>query len=157
MSTKKSAKKSSKQQELEQRIEELTNDVKRVQADFANYKRRAEEEKQSSIDYGAQQMIAALLPTIDNIKRALSHVPEEIAENPWAKGVSKVAEQLSKDLEKIGVTEIGAVGEEFDPEHHEAVSVEGEGAQEIVGEVLQTGYMYKTVIIRHAMVKVKAQ
>lgn len=143
-----------KDSKLQETIDELTAALQRTQADFANYKRRSEQERAQSIEFGVKQTVMALLPTIDNIQRALTHVPKELRENEWAQGVAKVAQQLAKDLEKIGITIVGVEEEEFNPEFHEAVSVEGEGDIEVVSEVLQTGYALNGVVIRHAMVKV---
>lgn len=142
-------------EKLESKVEELTNDLQRLQADFTNYKRRTEEEKSALAEYGKRDAIKALLPAIDNIDRALSHTPEEIAGNEWVEGVGKVKDLLMKDLAALGVKRINAEGEPFDPEYHEAVQMEdGEGDHEIVVEELQAGYTYNDTVLRHAMVKV---
>ena len=158
-SNKQKAKKAPKQQakvnELEQKVEELTADLLRSQADYINFKRRAEEERGASIEFGAKQTIIALLPTLDNINRALLHVPGDLENNDWAKGVKQIAQQLYKELERLGVVTIGEPGEVFNPELHEAVAVEGEGNNEEVAEVLQSGFKLNDSIIRPAMVKVQ--
>lgn len=151
--TDKAAKKVS---ELEAKVDELTADLKRVQADFVNFKRRAEEDKQRAIRFGRESAVMALLGAIDNVERALGHLPEHLAKDDWAVGVKSVAKQLEDALRGIGVEKIPAAGTEFDPELHEAIQMEdsGKGKKEIVVEELQPGYMMDGEVIRHAMVKV---
>lgn len=141
--------------QLEQEIGELTVDLQRIQADFVNFKRRSEEDVTRSRMNGKNQMMTALLPVIDNLERALSHQPKELAKNEWAQGLSKVALQLTKSLGEIGVYRIVTEGQEFNPEFMEAVSVEGEGDKEIVSEELQAGYIMNEEVIRPSMVKVE--
>ncbi|MDX1765430.1 MAG: nucleotide exchange factor GrpE [Candidatus Saccharimonadales bacterium] len=136
-------------------IAELTDDLKRVSADFANYKRRTEEERVTLARFTKQQLIADLLPVLDNVERALSHVPKELAKNEWAQGVAKVASQLTDKLNSIGVKKIPSIGEEFDPHLHEAIAVEGQGKKEIISDEIQTGYLLNDEVIRHSIVKVK--
>ena len=136
-------------------FEELTNDLKRVQADFINYQRRTEEEKAQIMEIAKQTVIAELLPILDDINRALSHVPKELKDNPWAQGVAQVAKQTESTLQTFGVEPIKAKGEEFNPEVHEAVSFdEGDGEHEVVLEELRKGYKLGDKIIRPSMVKV---
>lgn len=136
-------------------IEELTEDLMRIQADFVNYKRRAEEEKISAATAGKQAIMSELLPVIDNIERALTNAPEDLAEHDFVKGVRAVSKQLADALKKSGVEKMNTVGLEFDPESMNAVAVEdGEGDKEVVTEELQSGYMMNGYILRHAMVKV---
>jgi len=147
--------KSKRQQELEQQLGEITEDLQRVQADFVNYKRRADEDQQRAVSIGREGTVAALLPTIDNIERALTHAPEDLQEHKYIIGLQTVAKQLEKDLKDMGVEPIKTVGEEFNPELMEAVSMEdGEGDKEVVVEELQGGYTLNGNVIRHAMVKV---
>lgn len=149
------ASKSKKQLELEQKLGEVTEDLQRVHADFVNYKRRAEEDQMKAVSIGREGTIAALLPTIDNIERALAHAPEDLAEHEFIKGLQTVAKQLEKDLKDMGVEQIKTIGEEFNPEFMEAVTMEdGDGENEVVIEELQSGYTLNGVVIRHAMVKV---
>ena len=148
--------KASKKASSKARVDELTTDLQRLQADFANYKRRSEEERVSLANFVKQQVIVELLPVLDNLERAIAHAPKELKKNEWAMGVEKVAQQLLHQLEQMGVKKIATVGEEFDPHLHEAVSVEdGDGTKEIISQELQAGYMPNDEVIRHAMVKVK--
>ncbi len=142
--------------EHEQIVGELTQDLQRIQADFTNYKRRTEEDALRSVQIGKESVLRELLPTFDNITRALSNVPEELAENEYVKGVQSIAKQLDGVLAGIGLVPIDALGNEFDAELMEAVAMEdGEGDKEIVDEVLQPGYMFGDQVVRHAIVKVK--
>jgi molecular chaperone GrpE len=103
-------------------------------------------------------VVRDLLPVIDNFERALKHVPKELADNDYVKGVQGVVKQFEKTLAEIGVERIKTVGEPFDPRFHEAISMEeGEGAEEVVSEELQSGYKIGGDVIRHAMVRVKMQ
>lgn len=135
-------------------VNELTADLQRLQAEFINYKNKVESEKALLGQFAKSQTIKDLLPVIDDLERALAHQPEELSNNKWVEGVSKVYDRLQKQLEKLGVTQIEALNQPFDPHFHEAVQVEGEGDQQVVSEVLQNGYKLHDQIIRHAVVKV---
>ena len=150
-------KQSKREAELEQQVGELTADLQRVQADFINYRSRMEEERARTIAGAKASTILKLLPVIDNIERALDHAPDELAENPWVKGVSSLGKSLEKSLMDLGVKRISALGQPFDPNYHEAISAEGEGPHEIVGEELRAGYTLDGQVIRHSLVKVRHQ
>jgi len=99
-----------------------------------------------------------LLPVIDNFERSLKHVPEDLTDNDYVKGVNGVVRQFEKTLSDMGVERIKTVGEEFDPNLHEAVSMEeGEGSREVVSEELQSGYKIGEDVIRHATVRVSVK
>lgn len=148
---------SKKEVELEQQVGELTADLQRIQADFINYRTRMEEDKLRTIQGSKAATIMKLLPVIDNIERAVSHVPAELADNQWARGVSSLSKNLQKALTDLGVTRIATAGQAFDPNLHEALSAEGEGAHEVVAEELQAGYMLDGQVLRHSLVKVQNQ
>ena len=144
-----------KKKQLSQQIEELTEALQRERADVINIRRRQEEQISSLKDVVKVQVVSDLLPVIDNFERALKHVPKELEENDYIKGVGAVVKHFEKTLNDMGVTRIKTVGESFNPELHEAVGVEQDnGDQEIVAEELQSGYQMKDIIIRHAMVRV---
>lgn len=140
--------------EANEQINNLTNDLQRIQAEFINYKNRVENEKATLSQFSKAQTIKELLPVIDDLERALSHLPDELADNKWAQGTQKVHERLLSQLKKMGVQQIEALNQPFDPNLHEAVQVEGEGDQQLVAEVLQSGYQLGDHIIRHSIVKV---
>lgn len=149
--------KSKKQEELEQHIGELTLDLQRTRADFENYRKRMELEKVQARESGQSSAILKLLPTMDNIERAIGHMPEELRDNTWAQSVTGLTKQLDKSLESLNLKRIDAtVGVKFDPELHEAVQFDedSEGEHEVIAEELQTGYLLNGRPIRHAMVKV---
>lgn len=137
-------------------IEELTADLQRVQAEFQNYKRRESENRADLMVLAKQEIVAQLLPMLDNIDRALSHRPEELKGNAWADGVAQVAKQVTETLKRLGVERITSVGQPFDHNLHEAIGYdEGEGDREVVSEELQPGYRMGDRVVRPAMVKVK--
>ena len=151
------AKKPSKLVELEAQINELTLALQRERADAVNLRRRHEEDLSSLRTRIKANVIHDLLPVIDNFERALKHVPDELEDNDYIKGVQGVVNQFEATLVAIGVERIKTVGEAFDPHYHEAVSMdEGEGGQEIVSEELQAGYHIGEDVIRHAMVRVRS-
>ena len=148
------------QDELVQHVAELTGDLQRTRADFENYRKRVEAEKQSARATGESMAILRLLPVIDNIERAVAHVPDDLADNKWAQGVASLTKQLDKSLDSLNLKRIVAVpGTVFDPELHEAIQFDedAEGAQEVIAEELQAGYLLNGQPIRHAMVKVTRQ
>jgi molecular chaperone GrpE len=143
------------QDELRNQIDELTADLQRVHADFVNYRRRNDDERAELLDVAKASAVTQLLPLIDNIERALGHMPAELADNQWAKGVAQLAKQCEATLKSLKVEKIKALGQPFDPNLHQAVSYEEDGeGDEIVAEVLQDGYQLGDQVIRHAMVKV---
>lgn len=142
--------------ELEQQIGELTEALQRERADATNIRRRYEEQMTSLKTVVKTNVVRDLLPIIDNFDRALKHVPKELENSDYVKGVQAVVKQFEATLKQIGVEKIKTVGEIFDPKYHEAVSMEeGQGTKEIVSEELQPGYQLGEDIIRHAIVKVK--
>jgi len=143
---------------LDESVLELTADLQRVQADFINYRRRAEEDRVRALYTGKEQAVMALLPVLDNIERAIAHEPADIKDHAWVKGIAGVAQQLESQLESIGLRKIGVVGEPFDPNLHDAVGMDdAEGETEVIAVVHQTGYKFGDTIIRPAMVQVTKQ
>lgn len=145
--------------EQQQQIGELTADLQRIQADFVNYRRRMQEEREQVMDAAKAATVLKLLPVIDNIERAVGHVPAELADNPWAKGVVSLAKNLDKSLLDLGVTRIVATpGTPFNPNLHEAISMDdSEGDVEVIAEELRAGYQLGDAVIRHSMVRVTKQ
>jgi molecular chaperone GrpE len=143
---------------LQQQIEELTVAVQRERADAINMRRRHDEQVANLKNTVRANVVRDLLPVIDNFERALKHVPADLADNDYIKGVQGVVKQFETTLSTLGVQRIKTVGEAFDPRWHEAVTMEdGDGTEEVVSEELQAGYHLGDEVIRHAMVKVKMQ
>ena len=140
----------------DEKIEELTDRVKRQMAEFENFRKRTDKEKSAMYEMGAKDIIERILPVIDNFERGLATVPEDAKGTPLAEGMEKIYKQFRKTLEEAGVKAIEAVGQEFDPNFHNAVMhVDDESLGEnIVAEELQKGYMYRDSVVRHSMVKV---
>lgn len=148
--------KKKKDNKLEQQIEELTDRLKRNMAEFDNFRKRTEKEKSSMYVIGAKDIIEKILPVLDNFERGLAAVPEDEKGSSFAEGIEKIYKQFVKTLEDAGVETIEAVGQQFDPNLHNAVMhVEDEkyGENEIAME-LQKGYKYRGSVVRHSMVQV---
>ena len=146
-------KKSSK---LEEKIAELEDARMRQLAEFENFRKRSEKEKSQMFEVGAKSVVEKILPVIDNFERGLASMPEEEKGKPFADGIELVYKQMLVALDEIGVKPIEAVGQEFDPNFHNAVmTVESEDMESgTVAEELQKGYMYQDSVVRHSMVKV---
>lgn len=155
---KRAAKKQKKEQANadKERIAELEDKVKRQLAEFENFRNRTEKEKQAMFETGAKSVLEKILPVIDNFERGFSTVEEADKEDAFVQGMQKVYKQMMDELEKIGVKPIEAVGQEFDPNLHNAVmQVESEEFESgIVAQELMKGYMYRDSVVRHSMVGV---
>jgi len=140
----------------QQQIDELTAALQRERADVINIRRRHDEQLASLRTSAKASVVRDLLPVIDNFERALKHVPADLADNEYIKGIQSIVKQFEKILEQLGVQKIKTVGEQFDPHLHEAVSMEeGEGDREVVGEELQSGYLLGDEVLRQSMVRVR--
>ena len=148
--------KKEKTDKTDEKIEELTDRLTRQMAEFDNFRKRTEREKSQMYEIGAKDIIEKILPVIDNFERGLAAVPEESKEDPFVEGMEKIYKQIMTTLEGVGVKPIEAVGQEFNPDFHNAVMhVEDEEAGEnIITEEFQKGYMYHDSVVRHSMVKV---
>ena len=145
-------------EELSQQIAELTDALQRERADAINIRRRHDEQLANLRTSTKAHVVSDLLPILDNFERALKHVPEHLANEDYIKGVQGIVKQFEKTLADIGVERIATVGEPFDPNLHEAISMEeGDGETEVVSEELQSGYKIGDDVIRHAMVRVRPQ
>ena len=145
-----------KKDKKDEKIEDLTDRLKRQMAEFDNFRKRTEKEKASMYEIGAKSVIEKILPVIDNFERGLAAVPEEQKEDSFVVGMDKIYKQILATLDEIGVKPIEAVGQEFDPNFHNAVMhVEDETLGEnTVAEEFQKGYIYRETVVRHSMVKV---
>lgn len=129
-------------------LAERTADLQRLQAEYANYRRRVERDRKAVIDSAKASVVTELLAVIDDLERARAH--GDLETGP----LKAVAEKLAGLLTKQGVTEFGAEGESFDPTLHEAVQHEGEGRDPVLGTVLRKGYRIGERVLRHALVTV---
>ena len=140
----------------DEKIEELTDRVTRQMAEFDNFRKRTEKEKSAMYEIGAKSVIEKLLPIVDNFERGFSTVAEEDKEDSFVKGMEMVYKQILTMFETIGVKPIEAVGQEFNPDLHNAVMhVDDETVGEnIIVEEFQKGYTYHDAVVRYSMVKV---
>lgn len=145
-----------KQDALNEKIAELEDKVKRQMAEFDNFRKRTDKEKNAMFETGAKSVIEKILPVVDNFERGLASVPEEEKGTPFAEGMEMIYKQLIGELEKMDVRPIPAVGKEFDPNLHNAVmQVESDEYESgVIAQELQKGYTYRDSVVRHSMVGV---
>ena len=147
-------KKDKKEEALKARIDELEDRVKRQMAEFENFRKRTDKEKAAMFETGAKSVIEKILPVVDNFERGLAAVPEDEKGSAFVEGMNKVYKQLLTELDNMGVKPIEAVGQEFDPNFHNAVMhIEDENfGENIVAEEFQKGYTYHDTVVRHSKV-----
>ncbi|NLK21540.1 MAG: nucleotide exchange factor GrpE [Epulopiscium sp.] len=142
--------------EKDKLLDELKDRLQRTMAEFDNFRKRTIKEKAVLYEDGVRSTIEQILPVIDNFERALNTSKEENEKNPFFEGMTMIYRQFKDILSSMGVEDIQAVGEQFNPNLHNAVThVEDEnfGESEIIEE-FQKGYIYKDKVIRYSMVKV---
>ena len=139
-------------------IEELNNKYLRLYAEFDNYRRRVNRDKEEQAKYGNESLVYELLPIIDSLELALKHASEEL-QTGLVQGVEMTLKELQRTLEKFGVSKIEAAGKEFDPSiHHAMTQVEREDLEEkMVAEELRTGYLYRDKVLRPSLVAVSVK
>ncbi len=149
-------KKKEKKDPKDAQIEELTDRLKRNMAEFDNFRKRTEKEKSAMFEIGAKDIIERILPVIDNFERGLNSMPEDAKGTSFAEGMEMIYKQLLKNLEEAGVKPIEAVGQQFDPNFHNAVMhvEDEEQGENVVVQELQKGYLYRDSVVRHSMVQV---
>jgi molecular chaperone GrpE len=141
--------------EAEAQAAEYKDQWLRAAADYKNFKRRVEIERAELIRSASSALLLKLLPVMDDFERAIANIPPEIAETPWWGGTQLIAQKLRTILESEGVKPIEAVGQDFDPNLHEAVLYEeAEGQEGKVIAELQKGYKLGDRVLRPSMVKV---
>lgn len=153
---KKNGKEDKKEEAYKEKIDELEDRVKRQMAEFENFRKRTEKEKNAMFDVGAKSVIEKILPVVDNFERGLATVPEDEKAGAFADGMNMIYKQLIGELDKLGVKPIEAVGKEFDPNLHNAVmQITSEELESgYVAQELLKGYTYHDMVIRHSMVAV---
>ena len=151
--------KKNKKDKKDEKIEELTDRLTRQMAEFDNFRKRSEKEKSQMFDMGARSIIEKVLPVVDNFERGLAAVPEDQKDDAFVTGMDKVYKQLMTEFDSIGVKPIEALGQEFNPDLHNAVmQVESDEYEPgVVAQELQKGYMYKDTVVRHSMVAVVSE
>lgn len=144
------------ERDYEKEIADLTDKRLRLMAEYENYKKRTQKEKESTYEFAVSNTISNILPILDMLELSLKQETEDI--NAFKTGVELVVKQFSDTLGKMNISKIEALNTQFDPELHNAVMMEEEGDAEsgIVLEELQKGYKINDRVIRHSMVKVKA-
>ncbi len=132
---------------------ELKEALARAMADLQNYKRRSEEEKVGFLKFAYSKLLSSLLPVFDNLGRSVSHLPDELKENEWAKGVIHINSDLLKTLESLGIKKMETIGQKLDPNKHEALMA-GPGEKDTIVEEFEPGYTMGEEVIKAAKVKV---
>lgn len=128
------------------KIAELINDLQRTRADFENFRRQNDIQREQDRNYAKLDTVKKILPLIDDFERAIQAQP---------KALSPLSKNFEKTLKSIGLQKIdSAIGTEFNPDLHEAISVDGDGDKEIIAETLRAGYYYGGEVLRTAMVRV---
>ena len=137
--------------EEREKAENYLANWQRAQADFENYKRRSDQERQESARFANSQLMLGLLPALDDLERALESVTPQPASSGWVEGIRLIARKLQAGMETQGVSQIKALGQAFDPNFHEAAG-HGQGEEGIVVQELQKGYMLHDRVLRPSMV-----
>lgn len=150
------AKPDKKEQKYKEQIAELNDRYVRQLAEFENFRNRTQKEKEAMFEVGAKSIIEKILPVVDNFERGIAALTDDEKEGAFAKGMQGVYKQLIDELDKLEVKEIEAVGQEFDPNLHNAVmQVESEEYESgMVAAELQKGYTYRGQVVRYSMVSV---
>jgi molecular chaperone GrpE len=145
-------------EESQAQADEYLDGWQRARAEFANARKRLEKQRSESYQFAALDFTRRLLPAIDDFVRAVDNVPEEISQDKWFEGVTLVRKKLDTVLEDMNVEVIVALGQPFDPNYHEALSlIEADGFDSgTVVEELQTGYRLGELVIRPTLVNVAA-
>ena len=145
-----------KKDKKDEKIAELNDRLMRQMAEFDNFRKRTEKEKQQMYGSGAAEVVEKLLPVVDNFERGLAAMTEEEKETSFAQGIEMIYKQLMTALSDLGVTAIEAVGQEFNPDFHNAVMQAPSEDYEsgVITQELQKGYLYKEKVVRHSMVVV---
>ena len=153
---KKQAKADKQTDASKEKIAELEDRVKRQMAEFENFRKRTDKEKQAMFETGARSVIEKILPVVDNFERGFATVEKEDEEDAFVGGMRMVYKQMMTELENIGVKPIEAVGKQFDPNFHNAVMQVASEEYEsgIVAQEFIKGYTYRDSVVRHSMVGV---
>lgn len=143
-------------EELKQEVQTNLAGWQRSRAEFTNYKRRTQKELSEARERGAFEAIGKFLPLIDDFERALDNIPDDLEDHPWMSGTSLILRKFNKVLDEYNIEEVDPVGEDFDPNFHEAVMMEESDDYEsgVVTATLQKGYRSDDYVLRPALVRV---
>lgn len=143
-------------EKLQKLNQEYLDGWKRAKADYINFKKEAEKEKMQIVQFANAALLLELMPIVDDLKTALKHMPAEQKGAEWAKGFEHILKKFLNVMKELGVEQIPAIGEKFDPGMHEAVSKEKKADTEpgIILEEIATGYTLQGKVIKHSKVKV---
>jgi molecular chaperone GrpE len=133
---------------------DFLDQLKRTMAEFANYRRRVDLEREQMREHASRSILTQMVPVLDDFQRAIASTPDELADTPWAQGVLNIERKFAGVLERAGVTAVDALGKPFDPAFHEAVASDPGSSGSHVVEVYQNGYSLGNTLLRPAMVKV---
>lgn len=144
-------------EKLQAQVAQLTDSLARSQAEFINFRKRQASEQESFLKFANQKLILDLLPVVDNFQRAFQHVPETIKENQWVIGALAIEKQFTQVLEKLGVQKMNTIGQKFDANYHEILSVgdQPNTEKDVVIEEFEAGYILGDKVLRPAKVKVQ--
>jgi len=140
----------------EKKAQEYLNGWKRAKADYLNLKKEKDKEREEIMKFSNAALIIQLLPIYDHLKMAFDHIPEDLKDNEWVKGIEGIKKQTQDFIESIGIKEIKTVGEKFNPEKHEAVAHEKnkDFESDIIFEETKPGYKLHDKVLYPAKVKV---
>lgn len=143
-------------QKLETQSQEYLDGWQRARAEFANYKKRVERDLKDNYQSATSDVLKSLLPIMDDFDRAMINVPEDLQGHPWVSGIEMIHRKMSKVLDDFGATVIDPVGEEFDPNLHEAIGQDADSDMDSghVTVTMQKGYMVGDRVLRPALVRV---
>ena len=133
---------------------DFLDQLKRTMAEFANYRRRVDQEREQMREHASRSILTQMAPVLDDFQRAIASTPDELVDTPWAQGVLNIERKFAGVLERAGVTAVDALGKPFDPAFHEAVASDPGSSGSHVVEVYQNGYSLGNTLLRPAMVKV---
>lgn len=151
--TKEKTVKNPKLEAAKKQIEDLTETAKRSMADLQNYKKRAEEERREFAKFASANVFMEILPVFDSFERAQVHLPAELVDNDWVKGIQSIIKQFEQIMDRFQIKKMKTVGEKFDPNKHEAIA-EGPGEKDIIIDEVETGYEIEGHTLRAAKVRV---
>lgn len=143
-------------QKLETQSQEYLDGWQRARAEFANYKKRVERDLKDNYQNATGDVLKSLLPVMDDFDRATINVPDDLLGHPWVSGIEMIHRKMSKVLDDFGATVIDPVGEEFDPNLHEAIGQDADSDMDSghVTVTMQKGYMVGDRVLRPALVRV---